>query len=220
MNNELSVGSRVRHPKLNDWGIGQITSVESSTVTVFFETAGEKKLRTDLVSLVLLTGSDADSNALDSKFRRKGATKRRFVGDAYFNDGKSVSRKTFIESLGGTCANWNWSWSFVNHDEKKIFFGAWQDLRNGSRALILSGSWKTKNGKKRPSWPESRENIRLIEDEGYSLRVYTMIVDPDSELDYEKGARKIAAILNDLAEARLVREGDEWYAEFPEIPRD
>jgi hypothetical protein len=41
-----------------------------------------------------------------------------------------------------------------------------------------------------------------------------MILDPDSEPVYEKGARKIGAILNDLSPASLVREGGEWYAVF------
>ncbi|MCO4752747.1 HNH endonuclease, partial [Vibrio cholerae O1 biovar El Tor] len=23
-----------------------------------------------------------------------------------------------MESVGATCSNWNWSWSFVNHEER------------------------------------------------------------------------------------------------------
>ncbi|HMT07389.1 MAG TPA: DUF3553 domain-containing protein [Pyrinomonadaceae bacterium] len=220
MNDTFSVGSRLRHPKMSDWGIGQVTSVESSTVTIFFESVGEKKIRTDIISLIPIEGSEAESSPLDSKFRKKGVSRRRFVGSKYFNDGKSASRKQFIERLGGECANWIWSWSFVNRDKRKVFFGAWQDMSEGNRSLIFSGSWKMKHGKNRPSWPESRENLRLIEEEGYSLYVYTMIVDPDSELDYEKGSRKIGAILNDLSEATLIRENDEWYAVFPETDDD
>ncbi|HIH0854662.1 HNH endonuclease, partial [Vibrio cholerae] len=29
-----------------------------------------------------------------------------------------MSRKKFMESVGATCSNWNWSWSFVNHEER------------------------------------------------------------------------------------------------------
>lgn len=35
------------------------------------------------------------------------------------------TRKAFIKSEGATCKNWTWSWSFVNHQERKIIFGAW-----------------------------------------------------------------------------------------------
>ena len=38
-----------------------------------------------------------------------------------------MKRKQFIESFGATCKNWTWSWSFVNHDEKLVIFGAWDD---------------------------------------------------------------------------------------------
>ncbi len=215
MEDSLSVGSRVKHPKMNEWGIGQVVALEQTSTTVFFEFVGEKKIRTDIIKLIPVAGAKAESAKLDSKFRTQRAKRRRFSGPRYFNDGKSFSRKKFIESLGGVCSNWNWSWSFVNHDEKKVFYGAWQDFCVEDRALIFSESWKTKYGKKRASWPESRENLRLVEEEGYSLNVYTMIADPDSELEYEKGARKIGAILNDLTEAKLKKEGGEWFAVFP-----
>ena len=62
----------------------------------------------------------------------------------------------------------------------------------------------------------SHENVRLIEEEGYSLHVYTMVTDPDAEFEFELGVRKIGAILNDVAEAELVRDGENWYAVFAE----
>lgn len=216
MTNEFAVGTRVRHPKMSDWGVGQIISVDLPTVTVFFEIAGERKIRTDLITLVPVEGDEAGSRILDLKFKKKRATRRAFEGSLYFNDGKSASRKQFIESLGGTCANWNWSWSFTNHDEKKIFFGAWQDLTHGNRALIFSNDWKIKNGKNRPSWPESRENLRLVEEEGYLLLVFTMVEDPSSVSEDVERTRRIGAIHRNLVEASLAREGDEWYAVLPE----
>ena len=38
---------------------------------------------------------------------------------------KKQSRRAFIESVGATCQNWQWSWSFVNHSERFVAFGAW-----------------------------------------------------------------------------------------------
>lgn len=181
---------------------------------MFFDIAGEKKLRTDLVSLVVVTGDDAASEVLDKKFKKKRQTKRAFYGEMYFNDGKGASRKQFIESLGATCSNWNWSWSFVNADQKQVIFGAWLDHKEGNRALIFSNDWKTKNDKNRGSWPESRENIRLIEEEGYSLHVFTMEEDPSSVSDDPNRRRHIGAFHKDLTEAKLLREANNWYGVF------
>ncbi|ENZ7924401.1 TPA: hypothetical protein ACR599_005716 [Klebsiella variicola] len=36
-----------------------------------------------------------------------------------------MNRKQFILSCGATCRNWMWSWSFINHDEQMVVFGAW-----------------------------------------------------------------------------------------------
>ena len=49
-----------------------------------------------------------------------------------------MSRKQFIESVGATCKNWNWSWSFVNHQEKFVIFGLWDVNEDG---LIFDQNW-------------------------------------------------------------------------------
>jgi hypothetical protein len=215
MNNDFAIGDRVRHSKLLEWGIGQVVYTNPPIFTIFFEVAGEKKIRIDLVELRRVDGADAESTLLDAKFKAKRSPKRRRFNDpCFYNEGKNTSRKQFIESLGATCANWYWSWSFINREEKKNIFGAWQDFISGNRARIFSEEWKIKRGRNRSSWPESRENLRLVEEEGYSLHVFTMIEDPDHP-EKEYGRRKIGAILNDISEAELVKEGDEWYAVFP-----
>ncbi len=79
-----------------------------------------------------------------------------------------MSRKQFIESHGATCRNWMWSWSFVNVAEKFVIFGAWDVYEEGNKTLILGEDWGTsRRGKKQPGYEQSREHIRLIEDEGY-----------------------------------------------------
>src|SRR5688572_12862632 len=219
MSDEITIGDRVIHPKLTDWGIGQVTATNPPSITVFFEVAGEKKLRIDIANPRKVDGEKAESSILDLRFKRKRTAKQRGPADPkYFKGGRSTSRKQFIESLGGTCANWYSAWSFVNHDSKKIFFGAWQDFIKGNRALIFSNDWKFRRGARQRPWSESRENVRLIEDEGYTLHVYTMILDPNAESEFELGARRIGAILNDVAQAGLLRDGGDWYAVFPEEP--
>jgi len=42
-----------------------------------------------------------------------------------------MSRKKFIESVGATCDNWNWSWSFVNHKDRFVVFGLWDVNEDG-----------------------------------------------------------------------------------------
>ena len=82
-----------------------------------------------------------------------------------------MSRKQFIESQGATCKNWTWSWSFINEAEKFIIFGAWDVYDDGDMTLILSEDWEiSRRGGRQPGYPQSREHIRLIEEEGYKLK--------------------------------------------------
>ena len=87
-----------------------------------------------------------------------------------------MNRKQFIEKQGATCKNWQWSWSFINEKKKIIIFGAWDMHTDGHITLILSEDWeRNKNGKKQPGYGESREHIRLVEEEGYELQTYPII---------------------------------------------
>jgi len=119
-----------------------------------------------------------------------------------------MSRKRFIESHGATCDNWNWSWSFINKDKHQIIFGAWDHLITGTHWLILTSEWKlNKKGNKNPGFKQSREHIRLIEEEGYQLLVFIMVQE-------EKGAEtvKIKNYEKILRAKKLTRKGDIWYA--------
>ena len=87
-----------------------------------------------------------------------------------------MNRKQLMESHGATCRNWYWSWSFVNEKEKIIFFGAWDRFTEGTESLIFSETWHTNSkGIKNKGYKESRENIRLVEEEGYQLQTFPMI---------------------------------------------
>jgi 5-methylcytosine-specific restriction enzyme A len=124
-----------------------------------------------------------------------------------------MNRKQFIESLGATCKNWNWSWSFINEKEKQIFFGAWDVYDDGNMSLILSERWE-KNGRGRKSngYPQSREHIRLIEEEGYSLLIFPMIYS-DENLDPDgTGPAKIGDFIKEVTPKSLIRVGGDWFA--------
>ena len=86
-----------------------------------------------------------------------------------------MSRKQFIESQGATCNNWTWSWSFVNHEEKIVIFGAWDINTKGNMALIFSADWKINSkGRKSPRFDQALEHIQLVEEQGYTLKTFPM----------------------------------------------
>jgi len=84
------------------------------------------------------------------------------------------SIKKFIESIGATCKNWQWSWSFINEQNRSIIFGGWTNRHNeGPSNLIFSQEWEFKNGSKRiKGYAQSKEHIRLIEEEGFKLLTF------------------------------------------------
>lgn len=72
-----------------------------------------------------------------------------------------MNRKQFIQSHGATCRNWNWSWSFVNHEEKFVIFGAWNKHTTPERQQIFGEDWiRNQEGKKNKAFPQSLEHIR------------------------------------------------------------
>ena len=126
---------------------------------------------------------------------------------------KRQSRREFIESLGATCRNWQWSWSFVNHDERFVVFGAWDVNTMGRRCLILSGKWKVKStGRKTAGYPQSREHIRLVAEDGYSLKTFPMEWSDARQDEDGVGPPVIGGFTPRLTMRGLLRIGDDWYA--------
>ena len=118
-----------------------------------------------------------------------------------------MNRKQFIESHGATCDNWTWSWSFINESARLIIFGAWDRYTNGRKAMILSEDWRTRLGRKNAGYEQSREHIRLIEEEGYRLMTFPMQHSKDGD-----GPAKIKGFIPKLSEKTLTRVGKFWYA--------
>jgi len=126
---------------------------------------------------------------------------------------KSMSRKQFIESQGGTCKNWNWSWSFVNYKEKVVIFGAWDIYTEGTISLIFSEDWAISNrGRKNNGFPEAKEYIKLVEKENYILKIFTMIYSDKLRDEKGIGPAQIAKIVPELIEKKLIKIGKNWYA--------
>ena len=124
-----------------------------------------------------------------------------------------MSRKQFIESQEATCNNWTWSWSFVNHKEKFVIFGAWDIHTKGNIAQIFSEDWKINSrGRKSPGFDQSLKHIQLIEEQGYILKTFPMKYS-DVNLDENNiGPAKIESFTPELKRKYLKRVGNSWYA--------
>jgi len=123
-----------------------------------------------------------------------------------------MSRTDFIQSLGATCKNWAWSWSFIDEVSKKIIFGAWEDLRSedGTRVLILSDNWQeNENGDIKHGYTQAREHLNKVMFEGYQL--YTFSQKRKQKNDTSKAA-KIESFENVIKLKYLIKIGSEWYA--------
>ncbi len=128
------------------------------------------------------------------------------------------SRKQFIISQGGTCKNWTWSWSFVNHEKKLVIFGAWDINTRGNTCEILSEKWRiNERGRKSAAFVQSREHIRLIEEEGYTLQTFPIIYSDAYKDEHGIGPAKIAGFVATLVPKNLVRVDRTWYASDGEV---
>ena len=124
-----------------------------------------------------------------------------------------MSRKQFIKSQGATCKNWTWSWSFVNHKEKVIIFGAWDIYTKGDMALIFSEDWKINSrGRKSPGFDQSLKHIQLIEEQGYKLKTFAMKYSDVNIDENDIGPATIKSFTHKLERKYLKRVGDSWYA--------
>ncbi|MDR0212268.1 MAG: HNH endonuclease [Pseudomonas putida] len=128
------------------------------------------------------------------------------------------SRKAFIESLGATCKNWVWSWSFVNHQEQKIIFGERDTDISGGRSLILSEDWEIENGRRNSGYRQSVEHLRLVAEEGYELYTYK-IMNWD-----ERRSADGPAFKRSITRKWLLKQNGEWFAcdepTMPVIPEE
>ncbi len=115
-------------------------------------------------------------------------------------------------SHGASCANWTWSWSFVNQEERFVVFGAWDDQVVAGRVLIFSEDWRIgSSGRRNPSWPQSREHLRLVEEEGFRLMIFSQSKAPRDPANRDAPC-KIARFTPELHEARLQCVDGSWHA--------
>ena len=124
-----------------------------------------------------------------------------------------MNRKQFIQSQGATCESWYWSWSFINEEDMVIIFGAWDRLTEGGRSLIMSEEWQiSSKGKKQSGYKQSIKHIRLIEEEGYQLKTFSMSYSDHNKDEDGIGPAKIDNFVAKLESKSLVKVGPNWYS--------
>lgn len=93
-----------------------------------------------------------------------------------------------------------------------MIFGAWDIHVSGNRSLILSEAWAlSRGGRKQPAYAQSREHVRLVEEEGYRLLTFPMVYS-DANVQGGIGPSKIGEFTPVLSPKTLIRVGQSWYA--------
>jgi len=122
-----------------------------------------------------------------------------------------ISRDQFLQSIGAHSTNKYWSWSAVNQEKKWVIFGAWDVHTKNGREMILSNDWRyNKKGKKQPGYTDAFRNLRLVEDENYKLKTYSMILEETGDGDVSRA--KIKDFIPILHDRNLIKSGNSWYA--------
>lgn len=123
-----------------------------------------------------------------------------------------MNRKAFVEKQGATCANWTWSWSFINEEKKFIMFGVWEDFDSPDGGVILGRSWdKDNNGRHANGYEQSRKHIERITRDDFSLLIFRQYARLDRNGNPIE-PRKIVKIDESLELRFLLEEVDGWYA--------
>ncbi len=120
----------------------------------------------------------------------------------------AISRRNFIENNGATCNNWRSSWSFVNHNEKRVIFGAWEVEKDGSLSRILATDWQfDKIGRTKSAYNQALEHIRLVKDEDYQLMTF-----PIKHADPVPVQTSIGKFVPELTSKTLKQIDGDWFA--------
>jgi hypothetical protein len=118
-----------------------------------------------------------------------------------------------MESHGATNRNDRYGWGFVNHEDKVVIFGAWDANTEPDRALILSMDWERNElGRKQNAFGEAMEYIKLVENDGYSLKTFPIILDEEYDDTSGTGRARIKDYVEVLSEMSLEVINGEYYA--------
>lgn len=124
-----------------------------------------------------------------------------------------MSRKKFMERHGASNRNDRYGWAFVNHEDKVVIFGAWDVNTEKDRALILALDWERNElGRKQNAYGEAMEYVKLVKDEGYSLKTFPIILDDEYDDDLGTGRARIKDYVEVLSDMELEIIDGNYYA--------
>lgn len=132
-----------------------------------------------------------------------------------------MNRKTFIESQGATCANWQWSWSFVNERARFVIFGVWDNNETDEGGKILGKSWeKNQNGHLNKGYGQSIKHINLIKYSDFDLLTFPQFAKRDQDVNIMTDTRRISiGKIIPVLERRFVFETEDgWYSTPAPMP--
>jgi len=118
------------------------------------------------------------------------------------------TRQSYLEGLGFECKNWQWSWSFVNHKDRIVAFGAWDYETNGNRSRILSDEWKVHPEKQvvRRGYRQAMEHINLVREEGYGFQLFRQVGTLSAD-----GTARLLGVQPGLSPGRLSFDGKDYF---------
>jgi len=124
-----------------------------------------------------------------------------------------MSRKKFMEAHGASNNNDRNGWGFVNHKDKVVIFGAWDVNTQLDRSLILAMDGdKIELGRKQNAFSESLEYVKLVENDGYQLQTFPVILDTDSDDGLGTGRVKIKTYVEEISDMKLEIINGDYYA--------
>lgn len=145
------------------------------------------------------------SNARKKSRAMWSALVMEFIGMEKFS-----SRTKFRQSLKATCANKQWSWSWVNHKKKEVYFGASNVHESADSQLILGFQWQQNlKGRRNPGYAEAMSNIELVLKKKYNLYTFRQF---EEVINKDTGRVRIINFEQDLEQRYLVKKIDGWHA--------
>ncbi len=121
-----------------------------------------------------------------------------------------MSRLKFARKHGAEPHNPSNAWSYINHGDRLVLFGAWTGLEEGERQLIFAKKWAIKSdGKRSASYRPSLRHLEHVIEDGYDLYTFRQYPDPAK---LSSGPRKVKRFDPVLEKRYLAIFGDEYFA--------
>lgn len=105
----------------------------------------------------------------------------------------------------------------MNHDKRIVIFGAWNHMAEGNGIKIMDDTWEfSRKNLRNPAFRQSVEHIRLIQEESYELKTFSITRSEKQQDEFGDEPSKIKTYIPQLETKKLVKEGTKWLAVDPD----